>query len=745
MLRPERMSRVSVTGAQPVMDDVIETVHDLHLLHVTEYDGEWEGFERGDPIEGVDQAAERLVTVRSLESILDLEDETAGPTRTITDEDLETELEEIRTEVNDLDDRRAEIEDELNTVEDRLASLEPFVALGIDLDLLWGYESLTVAVGEGDAAAVEAAIADADEVAESEVFAADDAVAAFVYPAEGVDPADLAIEDLLVGVPFTSYEIPDAEGSPADYRSELTHRRRQLESRLETVEGELADIRLDVAGFLLAAEETLSIDVQKREAPLSFATTTNAFVAEGWIPTERVDDLDAALDAAVGEHVDVSEHERAQYDSDGHAATSEHVDDEADGPGSEPAAIDGGAEPSADETAGDQEDVRADGGTVTMSDEGPPVLQDNPSIVQPFELLTNAVGRPNYSELDPTIILFLTVPLMFGFMIGDVGYGIIYTGLGYYAYTAYDSDLFRQFGFVAIAAGLMTILFGILYGEIFGFHFVTTYLWEPILGHPPIEKGLTPATAYWAETWFVVTALFGLVHLDIGYVYEFVENLQLHGLWETMKETGSWLFAINGLWLFVFSRLGEGTKPELLFTVFDQGEGAAFELGFSGLPVWAGWVGVGMIVIGLVLLLLGPAYEIIEFHQTLAHVLSYLRIGAVLLAKAGMAFAVNLLFFGAYNEHGEFHFMLTHGPNWVAEHHPEAEVMFPGLIHLGLVAGILGIVVLLIGHLVVLLLGITSAGIQAIRLEYFEFFSKFYEGGGTPYSPFGYDRQFTPD
>ena len=60
MLRPERMSRVSVTGSKSVMDEVIGTVHDLHLLHLTEYDGSWEGFAPGDPVEGADEAAEKL-------------------------------------------------------------------------------------------------------------------------------------------------------------------------------------------------------------------------------------------------------------------------------------------------------------------------------------------------------------------------------------------------------------------------------------------------------------------------------------------------------------------------------------------------------------------------------------------------------------------------------------------------------------------------------------------------------------
>ena len=56
MLRPERMSKVSVTGSKAVMEAVVETVHGLNLLHVTEYDGSWEGFDPGDPASGAEES-----------------------------------------------------------------------------------------------------------------------------------------------------------------------------------------------------------------------------------------------------------------------------------------------------------------------------------------------------------------------------------------------------------------------------------------------------------------------------------------------------------------------------------------------------------------------------------------------------------------------------------------------------------------------------------------------------------------
>ncbi len=755
MLRPERMSRVSVTGSKRVMDDAIETIHDLNLLHVTGYDDSWAGFEPGDPVEGADAVSEKLVTVRALESTLGVTEDDAGRVRILDDDELDEELERTRERVNELDDRRSDLRDERREIDESVETARPFAELGIDLDLLSGYDSLSATVGEGDPEELRAALADAGAVEEFETFAEGGYVALFVYP-------DVDLEDALVGTPFTRYEFPSLEDveatSPEAYIDELRSRRARVESKLETVENELEDLKHEVADFLLAAEEQLSIEAQKREAPLNFATTDNAFVSEGWIPSERYTDLAEALQSELGDHVDVEELERADYrdrDFVGDHGEDDHDDTTEPGVG-EPVAADGGDSTAAAAAAGTEatvadtgdDEVRADGGhgDVAMSDGEPPIEQDNPSGVRPFELLTRAVGKPKYTEFDPTVVLFLTFPLMFGFMIGDIGYGLIYTGIGYWMIRNFDAETFQDFGKVAAAAGVSTFVFGILYGEVFGLHMDALPVVSSVYGHAIIEKGLSPATAYWAEAWFVITALFGVFHLNLAWTFEFVEEYTFHGLRAAVEEVGSWLLALNGLWLFVFSRIGAGTKPELLFDVFNEGEAAAFELGFAGFPPIVGWVGVAMAALGLVLLAVGPTHELVEAHQVLAHVLSYLRIAAVLLAKAGMAFAVNLLFFGAYETHGEFHYLITHGPGYVeAEYGAEASVMFPGLLHGGAGALLAGIVVLLVGHLVVLLLGITSAGIQSVRLEYFEFFSKFYEDGGEDYSPFGYTRKFTAE
>ena len=726
MLRPERMSRVSVTGSQRVLDDVVETIHDLNLLDLTDYDGNWEGFDPGNPVEGAEEAAEKLVTVRSLKSILDIDEEDAGPTRIVTDEALEDELEAIRTQVNDLDDERDEIRDELRAVEERIDGLEPFADLGIDMDLLGGYDTLEVVVGEGDPEAVERALATADGVAAAEVYAEGSVLAAYAYTDDRSN-----VTDALVGVPFAAVEVPDdAEGSPEEYLSELEHRKQQLESKLTTVEGELEEVKLDVSGFLLAAEEKLAIEVQKREAPLSFATTENAFVAEGWIPTERFVDLAEGLQDTVGDHVEVEELERADYDEEGHPTAQEPA--EGGHPG-EPTAADGG------------QPVQADGGTA-MSGGDPPVIQDNPGVVKPFESLTEVINRPKYGEFDPTVIVFLTFPAFFGFMIGDLGYGILYMLMGGLLYTRMDSDILRSLGGVALWAGGFTAIFGVLYGEFFGLHQLGEIVWG---GNPPIHKGLQPYYSDYALAWLVLSLLAGILHLTIGWVFDFVQKLD-HGFREAMGEAGSWLLMMFGLWAWIFAG-AFGSAPSLLYGAESVFNGNPFPLGFTGLPEVAGLIGLAVFALGFVLLVTTEPVEGVEFLNVLVNVLSYTRLAAVLLAKAGMAFVVNLLFFGVYvtgaGEEAEWHYAIDHMPEVgaMAHGHEVTEIMFGGLLHSGIAGVLVGALVLVVGHVLVLVLGITSAGLQAVRLEYVEFFGKFYEGGGRQYSPFGYERLFTSE
>ena len=716
MIRPDRMSQVSVTAGLTHAPAVIETLHDLQLAQVTAYDDSWEGFRPGDPLPTAERLAEELVIVRALEQTLGI-DRVSPPPRTAA----ETDISELQTAVNGLDDRRGDLRQQINALRDRIDALEPFVALGIDLDLLRGYESVSVVAGEGDDDAVRAALMDAPAIDAFEVFTGERRTLAVVaQPADG-DPTPRIITDALVGADFTALELPAGSGPPRELRASLRTDRDALERELRDVDEELAVLAERHGRTLLAREEELTIALEKAEAPLSFATTDNAFTAELWVRTDDVGRLRGALRSAVGDHAAVEELRAVA-----HAPTHSLEDTD----------------------------------LVVMDDEAPPTVQDNPPSVRPFEVLVQAVSRPRYTEFDPTVILFLTFPAFFGFMIGDVGYGLVYTAIGAFLYTRFsDRPAVRSMGGVTITAGVFTVAFGILYGELFGLHTIAEVLWHDIVGlsGAPIEKGLSPATADWAVGWLVVSVLAGVLHLNIGWIIDFIERRQSHGLGEAVLESGSWLLMMNGLWVWIFSDALRGVAPAFLYTTFST-EGV-IPIGFEGFPLLPLFtvpvldapmtVPLAVFILGLLLLARASLIEVVEFLNVLVNVLSYTRLAAVLLAKAGMAFVVNLLFFGVYVTESaagdEWHFGVGYMPKVgdMSHGHEVTEIMFGGLLHGGGAAIVVGVLVLLLGHLLVLILGVTSAGLQAIRLEYVEFFNKFYQGGGRRFEPFGREREFT--
>ncbi|SDR34434.1 V-type ATP synthase subunit I [Natronobacterium texcoconense] len=753
MLRPEKMSKVSVTGSKGVMPTVIETIHGLNLVHLSDYDGSWEGFDNGNPIEGADDASEKLVTVRALESTLDLSADEADPGSVRLADDWEGRLEEIRTQINDLDDQRSEVQEELRQVDERIDRLEPFAELGIELDLLSGYDSVDVSVGEGPTGQIEAALEAAEEIRTFETFTGGDVVAIVAAPAEDVDEDDDPIADALVGVEFTRHEVPDTEKSPSEYVDALEQQKRELEAEIERIDSDLAEIKRKDGAFLLRIEEKLTIEVQQAEAPLQFATTDRAFIAEGWIPTAEYDRLVAALEDAVGDSVEVEELEQASYDR--HGAT--HTEDVAQGT---QAAKDDEDGPSPDADEQEQQKAVTDGGSVVTMDDQPPTIQNNPRGAKSFEALVKAVNRPKYNELDPTILLFLTFPFFFGFMISDVGYGLLYVLVGYYMYQSFESPGITSLGGVAMWCGAFTIFFGILFGEFLGLHELG-YIVFGDAGAPMGDKGLTPATAEFVNAWLIIAIALGVLHLNIGWILDFVENIQHgHGVWGAITHSGSWLLMLNGIWIWVFSAQAADVKPDFIYNAFD---GQPFAFGFSGFPLMdvftvpaaaeaipaVGGALAGfdvtfpllMVIAGFVLLAVGDPVELAEFAMPFAHVVSYARMTAVLLAKGGMAFVVNLLTFGAYQTPEGYR---PFAAPWNAIPEGSTE-MFPGLFHMGPAEFVVGILVFIVGHILVLLLGITSAGLQGIRLEYVEFFGKFYDGGGKNYEPFGTDRNHSED
>jgi V/A-type H+-transporting ATPase subunit I len=148
----------------------------------------------------------------------------------------------------------------------------------------------------------------------------------------------------------------------------------------------------------------------------------------------------------------------------------------------------------------------------------------------------------------------------------------------------------------------------------------------------------------------------------------------------------------------------------------------------SGMPAVAAGLnvpsiaGLAMIVAGVLFIASDSALEIVELPTILSHTLSYARLVGVGLSSVAIAMVINFIAIGMIIE-------------------PQLGALTP----LGVIIIIAGAVVFVIGHLLNTVLGMLGGGLQSLRLQYVEFFTKFYKGGGKKYNPFGMKKRFTED
>ena len=149
-----------------------------------------------------------------------------------------------------------------------------------------------------------------------------------------------------------------------------------------------------------------------------------------------------------------------------------------------------------------------------VNDEVPTLLK-NPGIVKPFEIFTENYGTPNYWEIEPTPITALTFPLIFGLMFADVGYGLSLAALSIfvYIYTTKESKFRKSLNLVFIYLGISSAIFGIIFGEFFGFSF---------------RRGIDPVSDI--ILFLLIAILIGLMHISIGILTKILSNIKNKGI-----------------------------------------------------------------------------------------------------------------------------------------------------------------------------------------------------------------------
>lgn len=312
--------------------------------------------------------------------------------------------------------------------------------------------------------------------------------------------------------------------------------------------------------------------------------------------------------------------------------------------------------------------------------EPPTKLKNNP-IFKPFEMFVKMYGLPSYNEIDPTGILAVTYILFFGIMFGDVGQSFVLSLVGFIIYKIKKIDLAGIVGFV----GLSGIIFGFIYGSFFGNEEII-----PELFHTTPIRPMEQAIMMLASTVAV-----GVIIIIFGIVINIINAIK-------SRNKGEALFGHNGAagLVFYLSMLCMAANiflkwgiPTSVFVILITVSVAAMYMSgplsdlVAGKKHW--WPKSGMYFVENFFEL----FEVILSFFT--NTISFLRIGAFAIVHVGMMMVVAILT-------------------------PEG-------------VGVGSILVQAIGNTIVMILEGLIVGIQVLRLEYYEMFSRYFTGRGKEF------------
>jgi len=542
------MRKVVITVPKSFLDKTISELYKLNALHIINHSKS--DLDIGSPLESASKISETLISVRALISNLGLTGsiELNNGFKAIGVKNflhLTKSVKTLQDETGSKLEKIKLIEDAIKSIETKKNVLLQLGKLDIPLEYYSDYSSIAVLVGYAkNPDLLENNIS--KETDEFELHSTNDGFITLFVSNSSKDK----VMNVLLQHEFSELDLSpltDMKGKPSEVLSTLSAKYERLLKSKHNLQKQLYRLGGKWHDFLLLSEKFLSMELEKAEAPLRFASSENIFVVTGWVPLRNTEKMT----------------ERIQKITKGNAEIEVNY-------------------PSHDEEI--------------------PVKLSNKKLVKPFEFLMNLYALPKYAEIDPTLFLFITFPLFFGIILGDVGYGATVVLLLLYLSKKFPSA--KPLARVIMPAAISSIFFGFVFGEIFGFEELFGYHIPHLISR-----------VHQIQEMLIISIVIGLIHINLGLLAGFINELN-HGLRKAILAKGSW-------WLLQLS----------------IGVMAASSAGLLPVPMYAGGI---LAIISVIMIYLGEgASGLIELPGLFSNVPSYSRLMAVGLASVGLAVVVN--------------------------------------------------------------------------------------------------------
>jgi V/A-type H+-transporting ATPase subunit I len=343
-----------------------------------------------------------------------------------------------------------------------------------------------------------------------------------------------------------------------------------------------------------------------------------------------------------------------------------------------------------------------------------PVQFNNPKIFAPFQMLVSNFGIPQYGTIDPTPFVMPVYLLMFGLMFADIGQGCVLSLLGYLGVRFLKNNEQKQglfnLSWLIIWCGLSSVLFGALFGSFFGMDIVKP-LWFNFHG---IVSGHSSENSVINDVFDIlsITLYFGISVIALGLLFNWINIIRTKKWMELFFDKGG----ILGGWIYVVGIYIASYMIGHNYKEFPPGIVLFFLVGLPSLLIFikepyhylrhtSGHSDKKLNIFTILTFLMQWIVELLEiFSGYLSNTLSFMRV-----AGLGIAHVCLMISFFTLAE---------------------------------MTSGIMSVLILILGNILVICLEGLTAGIQALRLNYYEFFTKFFHGTGKLYTPISLGNSF---